>query len=83
VIVGETHRVPIATAQDHAKGRVTGEVRAFTGFFSPVDIPRTAPGETTYLDRVPGAATYTYGVQAVNAYGTVSASTESPPFTVG
>jgi hypothetical protein len=46
-------------------------------------IGRTAPGETTYFDRVPGHDTYTYGVQAVNAYGTVSAITESPPVTVG
>jgi hypothetical protein len=46
-------------------------------------IGRTAPGETIYLDRVPGDGTYTYGVQAVSAYGTVSAITESPLVTVG
>jgi hypothetical protein len=46
-------------------------------------IGRTAPGETAYLDRVLADGTYTYGVQVVSAYGTVSAITESPPVTVG
>ena len=42
-------------------------------------IGQTTPPDLAYLDHNPGAGLHVYGVQAVNAYGTVSAITESQP----
>lgn len=45
-------------------------------------IGRTVPTDLAYVDRDPVNGSYVYGVQAVNAYGVASATTQSQPVTV-
>ncbi|QKV80672.1 hypothetical protein [Amycolatopsis sp. Hca4] len=91
------HVAPVAPAQLEAtaeSGTVrlqwpsTGEdvayyeiLRRAAGVVDWTSIGRAAPTDKTYLDKAPSSTRSTYGIRAVNGYGTSSAVVESRPVT--